>query len=276
MINLKKLETDYIEERTFFDKTLKVTGLISLNQHGIKTDGRGIRAMKIFTRQTLTGISLDKLLPRQDFINPNIIDFWDISSIASLARNLVEGFLSLHFFGLEKITEEEAELRFFILQLHRNTEWYSIRRKDNPKDKELVEFENGISKEKQRIKNHIYLKELTDIQRNRALRGIEIYKTKADFEQSLIICENLRGHYQLLSNLIHPLPLSTERIDNEKGRGERNELDMLYSLNSMRLARRFLAASTVGIVDHFPSSLYLKFKEEIESIRPLINKGFEE
>lgn len=269
------IEADFIEERNLFNKTLEVTGLISLNQHGIETDGRGLRGMKIFTRQTLSGISLDKLLPKQDFHHSDSGGFWDISSVASLVRNILEGYLSLHFFGLEKISSEEAELRFFQLQLHRNIEWYNIRKADNLNEDELKLFEKGIVEQKDRIKKHIYLNKLTKAQRNKVLRGFEIYKTKADFEQELTACKDLRKYYRLLSNLVHPLPLSIERIDNERGRGEKNDYDIYYTLISMMLARRYLAASTVGIVDLFADTLGIRFKDEIESIRPLVNKGFE-
>lgn len=272
---MTQIETDFIEERILFNTVLNTTALISLNQHGIHTDGRGIRAVKIFTRQTLTGLSLNKILPSHNFIENDNEDFWDISSIASLSRNILEGFLSLHFWGLEKVTSGEAELRFFILQLHRNTEWYNIRKDHNPDDPELELLKKGIPEQKERIKNHSFLKELSKAQKEKVLGGHEVYKTKADFENELNVCKDLRKNYRLLSNLVHPLPLSVERIDNEKGRGVRNEFDMHYSLISMMLARRYLAASTVGIADLFPDSLGHQFQNEIDSIRILVNKGFE-
>lgn len=272
---MTQIETDYIEERILYNSVLEVTAIISLNQHGIQTDGRGVRAVKIFTRQTLTGLSLDKILPSHKFLENEKEDFWDISSIASLSRNILEGFLSLIFFGLEKITSEEAEIRFFILQLHRNTEWYNIRKDDNPNDSELELFSKGILEQKERIKNHPFLKELSKPQKEKVLGGHEIYKTKADFENELIVCKGLRKNYRLLSNLVHPLPLSVERVDNVRGRGVRNEFDMYYSLISMMLARRYLAASTIGVADLFPESLGHKFKKEVDSIRILVNKGFE-
>ena len=273
---MEELKTKYIEERILYNKVLNATQLISLNQHGINTDGRGVRGMKIFTRQTITGMSLSKLLPREDFYLEKDVDFWDISSIASLSRNILEGFLSLHFFGLEKVSPQEAELRFFILQLHRNTEWYNIRKVNNQGNNELIDFEKGIPEQKERIKNHIYINKLPEVQRKRALRGIEIYKTKADFEKELSFCKNLRKTYRLLSNLVHPLPLSIERTDNDRGRGERNGYDMSYVIISMMIARCFLAASTVGIVDLFSNPLGRRFNKEINSIRPLIENGFEE
>src|SRR5688572_12034590 len=117
---LKDIELSYLEELELYDKVVAITALISVNQNGIKANGRGVRAVKIFTRQTLTVFSLSQLLPRPSSSKESDEDLWDICSIASLTRNLIEGYLSLNYFGTEKISDSEAELRFFLLQLHRN------------------------------------------------------------------------------------------------------------------------------------------------------------
>src|SRR5689334_10029384 len=117
---LSDIEKDYIEELELYNQVVQVTVLISLNQHGIKTNGRGMRAMKIFTRQTLTALSLTKLFPEPSPFKEIDDGIWDISSIASLTRNLIEGYISLYYFGTEIISESEAQLRFYLLQLHRN------------------------------------------------------------------------------------------------------------------------------------------------------------
>lgn len=269
---LSKYETDYLDEYDIYRTVLNITIIISYNQGGIKTDGRGIRGMKIFTRQTLTGISLDKLFPIPNHLKTIEEDLWDVTSIAALTRNLIEGYLSLYYFGIEKVSESEAELRFFLLQLHRNIEWYNIRKKDMD-TQELKTFEDGISSEKNRIKNHPFYQRLTTEEQNRASRGSEMYKTKTHFEKDLPICEDLREHYRLLSNLVHPLPLSIERMDNERGRGIGSDTDVAYCLNCLMLARKYLAASSVGIINHFPK-LEKKFKRQLEIIEPLQFTGF--
>lgn len=271
---LSELELSFLEEVVLYDKVIETTKLISLNQHGIMTDGRGIRGMRIFTRQTVTGLSLQRILPRPSKYTEPETELWDICSIASLSRNLMEGYLCLSYFGLEKVSEEEAELRFFVAQLHKNVEWYEIRKLSDSTDPGLKEFEDGIKSEKNRIRNHPYLASLTEVQRNRALRGIEMYKTKTDFESEQAVCKDLRRNYRHLSNLVHPLPLSIERIDNERGRGTGTDPDVKYCLICLMLARRYLAASTVGIADHFPEALASRFETSLRKIRPLIMAGF--
>ena len=274
--NLTENEIEYLEELNLFDNVINVTQTISLNQHGIQTDGRGLRAMKLFTRQTLTGLSLHKLLPRPNKNKSIDEDIWDISSIASLTRNIVEGYISLYYFGIEKISESEAQLRFFILQLHRNVEWYNIRKDVNLEEDELKEFENGIIEQKKRIENHPYLLKLSTNQRKRAIQGVEMYKTKYDFEKEISFCKDLRRDYRHLSNLVHPLPLSIERIDNENGRGIGSSRDISYCMICLMIARRYFAATTIGIADYFEKELAIPFAKDLETIRSLVNKGFTE
>jgi hypothetical protein len=95
-----------------------------------------------------------------------------------------------------------------------------------------------------------------------------MYKTKSDFEAELEVCKKLRRDYRYLSNLVHPLPMSIERIDNEKGRGIGSEADVNHGLLCVILACRYLAATTVGMVDHFSESL-AKCRGAANEIRPL-------
>lgn len=267
---LSQPESAFVEELSLFDRVVAATCLVSWNQHGLVTDGRGVRGMKIFTRQTILGLSLQRIVPRPSSDSPVEAELWDICSLASLARNLLDGWLSLHYFSLESVSEREAELRFLLAQLHRNTEWYAIRKETSPNDPKLKEFELGLPKERQRVHSHPALAALTPQQRNLVRNEREIYKTKADFEQLAGTFSNLRRNYRLLSNLVHPLPLFIERIDNQRGRGIAAESDVNYCIVCLAIARSSLAASTVGIVDRFADSLGARFSAEIDSLRPLV------
>jgi hypothetical protein len=264
---LTDLEMSFRDEYKKYSKVLSATTNISLNQHGIDTDGRGVRAVKIFTRQTLSGMSLNSLLPKLSTERDPDSELWDLCSIASLSRNILEAYLVVYYSGTESISDEEAELRFFIGQLHRNREWYRIHKKQNSDVKLLKEFEDGMKEQKLRIKEHPYLNSLTVPQKNKALKGDEMYYTKADFESKNEICNGLSLDFQLLSNFVHPLPLSIERIDNDRGRGESNIYDLTYSLACLKIATKYLAASTVSVVDNFPEELGKRFKLLIDPIR---------
>jgi hypothetical protein len=269
-----EIKGDYLEELELYEKVLEFVMLISANQHGIQTDGRGMRTVKIYTRQTLTALSLCKLLPNSKYSKHFESELWDIGSIASLTRNIIEGYLSLHYFGIEKVSENEAEFRFFLLQLHKNIEWYNIR-KDSLDETELKQFEDGIPSQKLRLKNHEFFALLSREEQKRVLDVREMYKTKADFEANLSVCKNLKTEYRHLSNLVHTLPLSIERIDNSRGRGVGTDPDVNYCLICVMLARKYLAATVVDVVENFKTELANKFQKELEVIKPLVVKGFD-
>lgn len=272
---LTHIEKSYLEELDIYDQILRVTMTISKNQHGIEADGRGMRAIKIFTRQTLTGMSLRQILAVPSTTKHPDAEIWDTTSVASLSRNLMEGYIQLHFYGLETISEEEAELRFLIAKLHKNKTWKIIHEMTNPYDPILDEFKNGIPEEKERIKKHPFTTSLNRDQKERIINKNDIYKSKADFEKELIVCKNLVRDHRHLSNLSHPLPFSFERINNERGRGIGSDAEINYSIICLMIARKYLAASTVGIADLFHDSIGLKFANQIERIRPLTLSGFE-
>ena len=250
--NVEQVEAAYREELIKYEEVLDATMDLSLNQHGIQTDGRGLRAMRIFTRQTLVAISLSRLLPFSRRTNDPEGGFWDVCSVASLTRNLMEGYVALFYSGTEVISEEEAELRFFLGQYHRNREWQYVRKRQTPDDPEIARVEEGLASEMKRLKEHSFLPHLSPAQRNKVLKGDEMYLTKADVEERSPVVGNYRLYYQLLSNLAHPLPLSIERIDNDRGRGNGAVADIAYMRLCLSLATRFLAASVLSICDHFP------------------------
>ena len=260
---------DYVAELQKYELVLNVTIEISLNQHGIDTTGRGVRAVKLFTRQILTALSLSKILPTLSDRDDPDDHMWDVGSIASLTRNMVETFLAIFYSGTERVCSEEVELRFLLTQRHRNQEWYYIRKLTNPNDPELPTFESGLAKQGDKIRAHPHLSKLTNAQKNRALKFHEIYYTKADFEQRLPVCAGLSRDTALLSNFVHPLPLSTERIDNDRGRGTFNQLDLTHIIMATIIARSYLAASTVAICDFFLDTLGTQFRSQIDAIRNL-------
>ncbi|SEE90540.1 hypothetical protein [Pseudomonas coleopterorum] len=268
-LTVEHAEAAYREELIKYEEVLDATMALSLNQHEIQTDGRGLRAMRIFTRQTLVAISLSRLLPFFRRTNDPEGGFWDVCSVASLTRNLMEGYVALFYSGTEVITAEEAELRFFLGQYHRNREWQYVRKRQRPDDPEIARVEEGLESEMRRLKEHSFLPHLSPAQRNKALKGDEMYLTKADVEERSPVVSNYRLHYQLLSNLAHPLPLSIERIDNDRGRGNRVVADIAYVHICLSLAVRFLAASVLATYDHFPE-LESRLTEPPENLRRFV------
>ncbi|WP_141699390.1 hypothetical protein [Candidatus Thiosymbion oneisti] len=182
--------------------------------------------------------------------------------------------MALYYYGTQQVTEEEAELRFLLAQLHRNSTWLAFQRRVSAEEDLLAEFEQGIAAQKSRIRDLAVLEKLSVEQRNRVSRWHDMYLTKADFETLVPICANLRADHQYLSNLVHPLPFAIERVDNTKGRGIGTDAEVGHSLICVMIARRFLAASVVDFVGLVADALPAPCSKAADSVRELVNHGF--
>lgn len=262
-----EVEKEYIYLFDKFSKACEVAYYISLNQAGIDTDGRGIRGADIFTRQVLTAHSLKKLLPvLKNGVDPDKT-VWDMTTIALVSRSIMENFQSLYYFGTEEISEHEADLRFQIFQKDRNFKWKEIRKKMGQTEDELSEFIHGIPEQRKIICNHVFFVKLSERQQEKILkRNAEIYYSHADFETRCPRLKNLSLHYQLLSNLAHPLPLAIDRIDEIKGHGSANDIDISYVNISLDIASECLIASIEEMAIKFPEHIGSRFGHLIHEL----------
>lgn len=263
--NYTAVEKTYMCLYKKFDSACEVATKISLHQGGIETDGRGIRAANIFTRQLLTAYSLKRLLPELRTGSEPDKGIWDVTTIALVSRSIMENFQALYYYGTEAISEVEADFRFHIFQKDRNAKWRDIRIKAGSSAEELAVFTAGVPEQRKRILNHEFYKTLTKEKQNRLNSRAEMYYSKADFEERCPRLANIELHYQLLSNLAHPLPLAIDRIDELSGHGESCDADIALVNLSLSVASDCL----IGSIEE----MEIKFADTIgAAFRPLIQK----
>ncbi|AGJ89570.1 TPA: hypothetical protein ACWW9G_002720 [Klebsiella pneumoniae] len=259
-------EKTYIYLYKQFCRSCEIAMVISLNQGGIKTDGRGLRAANIFTRQVLTAHSLNKLLPVLRNGDDPDMAVWDLTTIALLSRSIMENFQALFFYGTEIISEEEADLRFHILQKDRNYKWRDIRVKAGEPVETLEEFTTGLLEQQARIVNHEFYSSLSKGQKNSLKNRSEMYYSKAEFEARCPRLANIGLSHQLLSNLAHPLPLAIERIDELKGRGTPNDADINLAIFSLNVATDCLIGSIEEMGIKFADNIGVPYRSLIQEL----------
>ncbi|EGI1191165.1 hypothetical protein H6264_003874 [Escherichia coli] len=261
-----EVERSYISLYKIFCRACEISAAISLNQSGIKTDGRGIRAANIFTRQVLTAHSLKKLLPiLRNGVNPDDT-VWDVTTIALVSRSVMENFQALFYYGTETVSEAEADFRFRIFQKDRNVKWRDIRLKAGESEESLEEFFTGIPKQQEEIVNHEFYSSLSKEQKNSLKNRAEMYYTKAEFEARCPRLADIALHHQLLSNLAHPLPLAIHRIDEFSGHGAPSEADICLVIISLKVATDCLIASVEGMGEKFADSIGIHYRSMIEEL----------
>ncbi|MEB6546979.1 hypothetical protein MXL19_23775 [Escherichia coli] len=261
-----EVERTYISLYKIFCRACEIAVKISLNQSGIKTDSRGIRASNIFTRQVLTVHSLKTLLPVLRNGDDPDDTVWDVSTIALVSRSVMENFQALFYYGTETVSEAEADFRFRIFQKDRNVKWRDIRLKAGESEETLEAFFTGIPKQQEEIVNHQFYSSLSKEQRNSLKNRAEMYYTKAEFEA---LCPRLAGialHHQLLSNLAHPLPLAIHRIDEFSGHGAPTEADVRLVIISLNVAINCLIASIEGMGEKFADTIGIHYRSMIQEL----------
>lgn len=261
-----EVERSYIRLYKIFCRACEISAAISLNQSGIMTDGRGVRAANIFTRQVLTAHSLKKLLPvLRNGINPDET-VWDVTTIALVSRSVMENFQALFYYGTETISEAEADFRFRIFQKDRNVKWRDIRLKTGESEESLEAFFTGIPKQQEEIVNHEFYSSLSKEQKNSLKSRAEMYYTKAEFEARCPRLADIALHHQLLSNLAHPLPLAIHRIDEFSGHGAPSEADICLVIVSLHVATDCLIASVEGMGEKFADSIGILYRSMIQEL----------
>lgn len=261
-----EIEKTYISLYKQFCRACEISIVISLNQGGIDTDGRGRRAADIFTRQVLTVHSLKKLLPVLRNGDDPEDTVWDLTTIALVSRSVMENFQALFFYGTETISESEADLRFRIFQKDRNVKWRDIRMKAGESAEELEEFFTGLAEQQKIIVNHEFYHSLSKEQKNSLKNRAEMYYSKAEFEAHCPRLANIALHHQLLSNLAHPLPLAIHRIDEVSGHGSPSEADIRLVVISLNVATHCLIASIEEMGKKFSDSIGKQYRSMINEL----------
>jgi hypothetical protein len=88
----------------------------------LKGDTRKSIASILFAKINLCALSITKLLPPDSKSHAaeemERERFCDVSSVASLCRNLIEASNRLYYFAIEPVSEEEAKMRLKIHEYH--------------------------------------------------------------------------------------------------------------------------------------------------------------
>ena len=110
---------DYIVALKDFNGLLHATFQLSVKLNQLVGDSRKQIASVLFAKINLGALSITKLLPKDSKILPRekttVMDpdrFCDVSSIASVCRNLVEASNLLYYFGIEEVAAEEIQFGY--------------------------------------------------------------------------------------------------------------------------------------------------------------------
>lgn len=245
----------YDKELCAFEEVVDALMAVSAAQGGIVTSARYLQATKIYTRLTITGITFLRLLPGNPITRDILPEHWDWPSVASIARNIVEAYLLFHYVGLEAISDEEVDFRRQLLRYHHNCEKYRLYKAWSAGPEVLVDFETRLPAARAELEAHPVFARLTNAQQRRVCEGRSASYLLRDQMVGRLTFDaaELRPFYRFFSSQVHTSPFSFEPTSNERGRGEENAAERGYITFASQIARKYLAASVLGMAKIFPT-----------------------
>jgi hypothetical protein len=163
-------------------------------------------ASTIFIKIGITSFSTLFFIPETESFNGKI---WDISSLATLSRSILESYLSMYYIAIESLTDEERDFRRLLWEYHREQERLSMLKASVPDSSDIPTIKTGRDDYKKKLKENQLFLRLDVKTKKRLLKG----KEKGS-QQNIDICQKAgisqdfyRGIYKYLSSFSHTTPL---------------------------------------------------------------------
>jgi hypothetical protein len=246
-------KVNYTDNLHVFENFLDFAIDISEKTAGSKVPWHLVRANQLYTRLTVTSVSIIHLLP-SNRIFPSNWEFWDLFSVATLARNLIENYHMFYYIGVDKISDEERDFRLKLLGYHLNNEKYKLYSDFKADIKTLQEFEVNLPKDKENLKDHPFFKFIDKEKSGKILKGNEaMYLSHKEISDRLHFnTDEFKPLYRFFSNHTHSSPFSYFTMSNERGIGEENQAEIDYLSMTINFCVKYLAAAIVDMTKIFP------------------------
>lgn len=99
-------------ERNALDDLLDAVLKVSSVQGGRAAPQRHPVGVQLYTRLTVAGVTLLRLLPGNRLIEERWTPWWDLPSLAAVARSIIEAYLGFHYYiAVESVLPEEDQFR---------------------------------------------------------------------------------------------------------------------------------------------------------------------
>jgi len=186
-----------------------------------RTEGRQVEswhtmmASLAFARLALNSLSILRLSPGSSLYLAGSYQVWDLPSVSSLSRNLIETYLALHYFTRTSLPADELQLRKDVWRYHETCERMKMLRAGVPNSVGLPKLQDSASKLKYELTQNSLFKALPEDRRRRVLQG-EIAKLETN-RQLCVSAGVSEGYYDSIfkygSNHTHSSPFSFSQID---------------------------------------------------------------
>jgi len=259
---------DYLENLETFENFFDFSVDVSDSTAGIDVPWHLVRANQLFTRLTVTSMSIIHLCP-SNRIWGSSSQFWDFISVATLARNLIENYHAFFYIGVEEVTEDERSFRLDLFNFHLNNEKYKLYKEGGSAEEILKEFEERFPLDREGLRTHPFFNSLPKEKAKKILKGDEamILSQKEISGRLPFKTEEFVPIYRLFSNHTHSAPFAFFSQNNERGRGAENEAEVHYLAMTLDFCTKYLAAAISDMARLFPSCVEKLNKQKLHIIQ---------
>lgn len=220
------------DERDDFNATQKTFEKLCLCATGISTETQKepctweqMMASIAFSKMALTSASILRLMPNNPFSSQALgFQFWDLGSICSLSRNLVEIGLTMHYLLLPAVNDDERKLRRQVWEYHGQLERVKIIRLASPGAQTFRDMEEQAGRQRTSLLASACFQNLPQDLRKRIIRGerAKLLTNEEICDYAGISPNFYAAMFKYGSNHTHSSPYSfslMDRLDPSTGHG---------------------------------------------------------
>lgn len=189
---------------------------VSMNTQGRPTDWRGAKASVLFAKLCMTCIGFLRFIPNSSFYVPaKSLPLLDLSSAASLCRNLIEAYYVLLYVSATPQDEEDCEFRQALWDYHTEFERYEMLRVALPSSKTLPKAVALLAQCRTRLEKSPVFQRLSKGHQAKLLEG-DSFKLSSSIELSRaagISEKYYRAQYKYCSTFAHSSPYSISQME---------------------------------------------------------------
>jgi hypothetical protein len=206
----------YLQSLQTLEALCQMATRLSLDTSG-RTDAtwREKYGSHIFGKICMTAIAILKLLPKSRFnVAVNNMEIWDISSVCTLARSLIDAYYSFNYLIIEKVDKHELGFRFTLWSLHSESERLKMLELIKSTSNKLDEIRKNIEELTRKLRSNKFYKSLDSKAQKKFSSGeIGIFLTNTQISKNAGVNPNYyKAVYKYLSNYVHTYSFSISQI----------------------------------------------------------------
>ena len=165
----------------------------------------------IFAKQTATCKSFLRLIPKSThYAASGGRRVWDISSAASLSRNIVESYCTFFYVAIDEVTDEENLFRERLWEYHAAFERHEMFRIGLPHSTHLSQMKGILEEEKKQLEGTVHFQKLSSAYQARLLEGkqFRVLDNVAVCQRARISENYYRADFKFCSAYTHTSPFA--------------------------------------------------------------------